>query len=211
MWQTVISALIAALVTAPATAGLAWLVFKGQLRRNSVMQVYLDVIPALFETDRIVELRIQHHVNQERLSAAEHEEISKAVTSLLGRIGKLRLVASLKTVDAINVFSDALLKIHAGVVPETAEREDILITMKATDIDAQLVRFQKARDPLLTSMREDLGYKMWRLKIKSPLMKKSLLNIKSLLKKISPLDREPLLIKHDSFSESFFSRSYPRG
>jgi len=87
MWQTVIS------VLSPfVAAGLAWWAFIRQTRRNSVMQVYLDVAQATYEAARMVERRIRGHVDKESLSAEEHEEISKAFASLIGRIGKLNPV-----------------------------------------------------------------------------------------------------------------------
>ena len=55
MWQTVISAL-SPYVVAVFAAGLAWLAFTRQLRRNSVMQVKLDAAQAAYEATRMVAL-----------------------------------------------------------------------------------------------------------------------------------------------------------
>jgi|SRR5882672_2735265 len=98
MWQMIISAFVGALFA----TGPAWWAFFWQLRRNSRMQVYLEAVPILYEAQRLVFLRLQSHVNKESLSAAEREEVSKGITSLLGRIGKLYLAASPKTVNAVN-------------------------------------------------------------------------------------------------------------
>jgi len=144
LWKLITPALsaIAGLLLA---AGLSALAFARQLRRTSVMQVYLDAVPALYEAERLVAQKLLGHVNKEGLSAAEHEETSKAFMSLLGRIGKLYLVARPETIDAIGNFSDALLRIHAGLVPVSAERDHIIVPMKATDIEAQVIRFHQAR------------------------------------------------------------------
>ena len=42
MWQTIITSVISSLITAPIVASLAWIAFKGQLRRNSVVNVPYD-------------------------------------------------------------------------------------------------------------------------------------------------------------------------
>jgi len=75
--------------------------FFWQGRRNSRMQVYLEAIPTVYEAQRVVFLRVQSHINKESISTAEHEEVSKALTPLLGRIGKLYLTASPKTGKAM--------------------------------------------------------------------------------------------------------------
>jgi hypothetical protein len=174
MLQTVIS------VLSPfVAAGLAWLAFIRQTRRNSVMQVYLDAAQATYEAERMIALRMHGHVNKESLSAEEHEEISKAFSSLLGRIGKLHLVASPKTMKAVNEFYNALYEIYDGIIQDrtfpTPTGAPIFTDMTATDVPAQIDRFDRARIPLLSSMRKDLGYRM-----------------------------RSLLIEHNSFTETFF-------
>jgi hypothetical protein len=89
MLQTVIS------VLSPfVAAGLAWLAFIRQTRRNSVMQVYLDVTQAVYEADRMVGLRVRGHVDKQSLSPEKREEISKEFKSLLGRIGNRCLIVA---------------------------------------------------------------------------------------------------------------------
>lgn len=168
-WQDIeklklISSALSPIVGALLVAGLAWWAFTRQLRRNSRMQVYLEVIPALYEAQRLVFLRLQSHVNKEGLSAAEQEEVSKGITSLLGRIGKLHLAASPKTMKAVNDFCSVLSEIYDGHFPNPAQPH-IFRKMKATDVSAQVERFETALIRLLASMRKDLGYKMRSLQI----------------------------------------------
>ncbi len=160
MWQMIISAFVGALfASAP-----AWWAFFWQLRRNSRMQVYLEVFPALYEAERLVALRLQSHVNKESLSAAEQEEVSKGITSLLGRLGKLYLVASPKAMKAVNDFCTVLSEIYDGYFPNPAQPH-IFREMKATDVSAQVERFETALLRLLTALRKDLGYRMRSLQI----------------------------------------------
>jgi hypothetical protein len=185
MWQMVITALVSALVgaivsalvSAPIAARLAWSAFKRQIQRNSVIQVYLDAAPAAYEAERTIALRMLCHVNKESLCPAEPDEISKAFSSLLGRIGKLHLVASPKTMEAVNDFYNALYEIHEGIVPDkmfpTPTGVTAFTPMTETDVPAQIGRFDRARMRFLSSMREDLEYEM------------------------------DLLIEHNSFSVSF--------
>jgi hypothetical protein len=206
MWQIIVSAL-----TPFVAALLAWLAFTRQTRRNSVMQVYLDAAQATYEAELIVALRLRGHL--ESLSAEKHEEISKEFKSLIGRVGKLHLVASPNTMKAVNNFYDVLYDIYDGIIPDetfpTPTGAPIFGEMEETDVSKQIYRIESARILLLTSMRKDLGYKMEsRLRIKpkiKSLLKKILpLKIKSLLKKISPLEREPMQIVHNSFTACFY-------
>jgi len=155
MWLMIFSAFIGALFAQVP----AWWAFFWQGRRNSVIQVYLDTVPALYEARRTVELMTRGRVNKGGLSAAELDEVSKAFTSLHGRIGKLHLVASPKTIEALNRFDRVVSEIKFGRVPET-RFSNRLREMKADDIPAQLYGFDIVLVALLTSMRDDLGYKM---------------------------------------------------
>ena len=155
MWQMIISAFVGALFASVP----AWWAFFWQLRRNSRMQVHLEVFPALYETERLVALRLQSHVNKESLSTAEQEEVSKGITSLLGRLGKLYLVASPKAMNAVNDFCSVLSEIYDGHFPDP-DQPHIFRKMKATESRAQVTRFDTALLRLLASMRKDLGYRM---------------------------------------------------
>src|SRR5690348_9016246 len=116
IWKLIIPA-ISSLVGALLGASLAWLAFIRQTRRNSVMQVYMDVAQASYEAERMVALWLRSQVDKESLFAVEREEASKAFSSLLGRIGKLHLVASPQTMKAVNEFYSVLWDIYDGVVP----------------------------------------------------------------------------------------------
>src|SRR5262245_41749553 len=137
------------------------------------MQVYLDVAQAAYEATRRVARRIRGHFNKEILSPEEHEEISKAFTSLLGRIGKLHLVASPKTMNAVNEFYNVLLEVYEGIIPAESLKgflppalgEHLFEDMKETDVGTQINRFETALMRLLSSMRKDLGYRMRSLRI----------------------------------------------
>lgn len=63
-------------------------------------------------------MRMRSQINKESLSPAEYEEISKAFAPLHGRIGKLHLVASPKTMKAVNDFNNVLFEIYDGIVPD---------------------------------------------------------------------------------------------
>jgi hypothetical protein len=67
MWQMIISTFVGAIFASVP----AWWAFFWQLRRNSRTQVYLEAIPALYEAQRLVFLRVQSHINKESISAAE--------------------------------------------------------------------------------------------------------------------------------------------
>jgi hypothetical protein len=190
MWLTIISVL-SPFVAASLTAFLAWFAFTRQTRRNSVVQVYMDVAQATYEAERMVALKLRGHVDKESLSPAEHEEASKAFASLIGRIGKLHLVASPTTMKAVNEFYNALYEIYDGIIPAESFKgilppalgehlfED---EMKEADIGGQIDRFEMARIPLLRSMREDLGY-----------------------------SKKDLLIEHNSFTSCFYRDHIRRG
>jgi hypothetical protein len=212
MWQQTAISVLTTLVGASMAASLAWWSFIRQNRRNSVMQVYLDAAQATYEAELIVALKLRGHL--ESLSAEKHEDTSKEFKSLIGRVGKLHLVASPNTMKAVNKFYDVLYDIYEGIIPDetfpTPTGAPIFGEMQETDVSTQIYRIENARIHLLTSMRKDLGYKMEsrliiKPKIKSLLKKIPLLKIKSLLKKISPLEREPLQIVHNSFTECFYS------
>jgi hypothetical protein len=92
----------------------------------------LEVVPTLYEAQRLVFLRLQSHVNKESRSAAEQEEVSKKVTSLIGRIGKLYLTASPKIVNAVNDFCQVLSDIYDGHYPNPSQPH-IFRKMKAAE------------------------------------------------------------------------------
>jgi hypothetical protein len=143
----------------------------------------MDAAQAAYEATRMVALRMGGHVDKESLHLTEHEEISKAFASLLGRIGKLHLVASSKTMKAVNDFNNVLFEIYDGIIPTEIFKgivppsagSPIFTDMTANDVPAQIDRFDRALILLLSSMRKDLGYRM-----------------------------RSLLIEHNSFTANFF-------